>query len=267
MKAVLAGVVVVIGLILLFSTAISVQQTERGVVTRFGEFQKVVEPGFHLVNPFTTDVHIVETAVIALPFEEQSYSSDGQVLSVQYTVNYHVNPMSVESLYKEVNRNYESVYVLPKSRQALKEVFSDYTAQGVIDNRGLLSEEVANKLRAYPELTPKGLIIDSVAISNIDFDDRYEEAIQNKQVQEQAALAQVNITKQEEEKKKQEILKAEALAEKTRLEVQALASSQGAEIIEKIRAEAQLELAKRWNGQMPTNMYSGSPFPTIEISN
>lgn len=264
-KAIFAGVVAVIVLILVFSTAISVQQTERGVVTRFGEFQKVVEPGFHLVNPFTTDVHIVETAVQALPFEEQTYSSDGQVLDVQYTVNYHVNPMSVEALYKEVNRNYESVYVLPKARQALKEVFSKYTAQGVIENRGKLSEEVANVLRAYPELTPKGLVIDSVAIANIDFDDRYEEAIQNKQVQEQAALAQVNITKQEEEKKKQEILKAEALAEKTRLEVQALSTSQGGEIIEKLKAEAQLEAAKRWNGVLPTNMYGSAPIPLINI--
>lgn len=48
---------------------------------------------------------------------------------------------------------------------------------------------------------------------------------------------------------------------------EALASSQGQQIIEKIRAEAQLELAKKWNGQMPVNMYSGSPFPIIDIPN
>jgi len=77
------------------------------------------------------------------------------------------------------------------------------------------------------------------------------------EVQEQLALSEANKTAQEEERKKQEILKAEALAEKTRLEVQAL-NTGGTEIIEKILAEAQLEAAKRWNGQGPSTLIMGT---------
>lgn len=265
MKAVIGGVVVAVGLILMLMSAVSIGETERGVVTKFGAFEKVIGAGFHFVNPFTTDVTVMDVSVRALPLTELTYSKDGQIISVNYTINYQVNQSEVEQIFKEVNNDYEVRYVIPRSKQYLKDVFSKYTAQGVIDNRGLIPTEVTALLAT--ELSSKGITVSNVIIENLDFDDSYEQAIQNKQVQEQQALAQVNITKQEEEKKKQEILKAEALAEKTRLEVQALASSQGQQIIEKIRAEAQLELAKKWNGQMPVNMYSGSPFPIIDIPN
>lgn len=262
-KLVLAGVVAFVGLIVLSMSAVTVEQTERGVLTRFGEVQSTLEPGFHFVNPFTQDVYKMDVSVRALPLTELTYSKDGQIISVSYTVNYQVNNSEVENIFKDVRNDYEARYVIPRSKQYLKDVFSKYTAQGVIDNRGLIPSEVTALLAA--DLSGKGITVSNVIIENLDFDDSYEQAIQNKQVQEQQALAQVNITKQEEEKKKQEILKAEALAEKTRLEVQALASSQGEQIIEKIRAEAQLEAAKRWNGVLPVNMYGSAPIPLINL--
>lgn len=262
-KLVLAGVVAFVGLIVLAMSAVTVEQTERGVLTRFGEVQGTLEPGFHFVNPFTQDIYKMDVSVRALPLTELTYSKDGQIISVSYTVNYQLNNSSVENVFKEVRNDYEARYVVPRSKQYLKDVFSKYTAQGVIDNRGLIPGEVTALLAA--DLSGKGITVSNVIIENLDFDDSYEQAIQNKQVQEQQALAQVNITKQEEEKKKQEILKAEALAEKTRLEVQALASSQGEQIIEKIRAEAQLEAAKNWNGVLPENMYGSAPIPLINV--
>jgi regulator of protease activity HflC (stomatin/prohibitin superfamily) len=262
-KLVLAGVVAFIGLIILLMSAVTVEQTERGVLTRFGEVQGTLEPGFHFVNPFTNDVYKMDVSVRALPLTELTYSKDGQIISVNYTVNYQVNSSEVEKIFKEVNNDYEVRYVIPRSKQYLKDVFSKYTAQGVIDNRGVIPAEITALLAA--DLSGKGITVSNVIIENLDFDDSYEQAIQNKQVQEQQALAQVNITKQEEEKKKQEILKAEALAEKTRLEVQALETSQGGQIIEKIRAEAQLEAAKRWNGVLPVNMYGSAPIPLINL--
>ena len=92
----------------------------------------------------------------------------------------------------------------------------------------------------------------------------FNAAIEQKQVQEQEALKEVNITRQEEEKKKQAILQAEAVAQKTRLEAQAL--SINANIIDKILAEAKLEAAKNWNGVLPTHMYGSAPIPLVNIT-
>lgn len=266
-KLVAAGVVAFIALFLVIGTFTVIDQTERGILTKFGEVQTVLEPGLHFVNPFTSDVHKMDVTVQALEINDLTYSKDSQVVGVSAVVNYQIDPTRVAEVWTEVRRDAETRYVVPRSKESLKEVISAYTAQGIIDNRAVLSGEF--KTRVIARLQDEGLIVGDVSITNFDFDDSYEAAVANKQKQEQDALAQVNVTKQEEEKKKQEILRAEALAEKTRLEVAALTAG-GDDIIRKIQAEAQLEAAKRWNGATPSTMIvsgEGSDLPLLPYLN
>ncbi len=259
-KLIIGGVVAFVALFLILGSFTVVDQTERGILTKFGEVKQVLEPGLHFVNPFTSDVFTLDVTVQALEINDLAYSKDSQVVDVTAVVNYQIDPTRVEEIWKEVRKDAEGRYVLPRAKESIKEVISAYTAQGIIDSRAALSGEF--KSRVVARLADEGIIVQDVSITNFNFDDSYEAAVANKQKQEQDALAQVNVTKQEEEKKKQEILRAEALAEKTRLEVEALTAG-GDDIIRKIQAEAQLELAKRWSGVMPTHMYAGSPFPVI----
>lgn len=262
-KLIIGGVVAFIALVLIFMSSTVVEQTERGVLTRFGVINDVLVPGFHFVNPFTENVYLIDVSVQALAVDELVYSKDSQTVAVQATVNYQIDASRVKELFEEVRKDAELRYVIPRTKDALKEVISRYTAQGIIDNRGKLTGEV--KTRIQERLSEDGVFVQDVSITNFDFDDLYEAVVQNKQVEEQRALAQVNVTKQEEEKKKQEILRAEALAEKTRLEVEALSASQGGQIIEKIKAEAELEAARRWNGQLPTHLYGSAPLPILNV--
>jgi regulator of protease activity HflC (stomatin/prohibitin superfamily) len=262
-KLVIGGIITFLVLIFILSTFQSVEQTERGVLTKFGEVKDILEPGLHTVNPFTSDVHKVDVSVKALAVSELAYSKDSQVVTVAAVVNYQIDPSRVRELWEEVRNDAEVRYVLPRTQEALKETIAAYTAQGIIDNRAKLGSEL--KTKVVERLQGEGILVQDVSLTNFDFDDQYEAAVQNKQVQEQQALAQANITKQEEEKKKQEILRAEALAEKTRLEVEALASAQSEKIIEKIIAEAQLEAARRWDGKLPVNMYGSAPVPLIHL--
>jgi regulator of protease activity HflC (stomatin/prohibitin superfamily) len=261
-KLIGAAVFAIVVLIFVMSSARTVDETERAVVIELGNVTGTLQPGFHLVNPFTTQLIMTDVTVQGMPISDLAYSKDGQIIEVQSIVNYQVPSGVVEALYKDVQNDHEARYVLPRARQAVKEVISRYTAQELIDNRNVLPVEATQTLGESLEKT--GIYVESFVVANLDFDDAYERAITNKQVQEQEALTQANITAQEEEKKNQAILRAEAVAEKTRLEVFAL-STGGEDIIEKIRAEAQLELAKNWNGVMPTHMYAGSPFPIIDI--
>jgi regulator of protease activity HflC (stomatin/prohibitin superfamily) len=262
-KLVGVSVLVFFSIVIITMTAITVDQQELGVITRFGKVDGTLDAGFHLVNPFTTDVTKMSLEVEALLIDELAYSKDSQIVGTQAVINYRLVRADVVKVFTEVREEYESRYVLPESKDALKAILANYTAQQLIENRGSLAIEI--KARLQEEVNDKGIEIVNVAIENFDFDDAYERAVTNKQVQEQEALTQANITKQEEEKKQQEILKAEALAEKTRLEAQALASQEGKAVIEKIYAEAQLELARHWDGKMPSHMYSGSPFPIVNI--
>lgn len=267
-KLILGGVAAFVVLFLVLGAFEVIDQTERGVLTTFGEVQEILEPGLHFVNPFTSNIYKVDVTVNALTINELSYSKDSQVVSVAAVVNYQVDPSRVRELWEEVRNQAEQRYVVPRSQESLKEVVAAYTAQGIIENRAQMSSEF--KTKVVDRLANDGIIVQDVSITNFDFDDQYEAAVQNKQVQEQQALAQANITAQEEEKKKQEILRAEALAEKTRLEVQALETANSEKIIEKILAEAQLEAAKRWNGATPSTMVvsgDGAQLPLLPYMN
>jgi regulator of protease activity HflC (stomatin/prohibitin superfamily) len=252
-----------VGLIVVFGSFTIVSPQEKGVVTRLGSISRVLDNGFHFKLPLIESVTKMDVQIQALPVTELAYSKDSQTVETEVTLNYRLDPSLVEQVYKDVKRDYQVRIVIPAIKESIKSVTANYTAQGLIDNRAKISSDV--KTVITERITGKGFLVDSVSITNLNFDDAYEEAIKQKQVAEQKALAQVNVTKQEEEIKKQEILKAEALAEKTRLESQALASQQGEKVINKIYAEAALEAAKKWNGQLPNQMIPGATLPFIQL--
>ena len=245
----------VLGLFVLFGSYTTVSPQERAIITNLGSVSRVLDEGFHWKSPFTESVHNMDITIQAFPVSELTYSKDSQIVTAEVTVNYRLKPEAVEQIFREVNRDWEARLVAPAVKDSIKNVVAKYTAQGILDNRATIPAEV--KASIVAALDQRGIVVENVLFTNIDFDDAYEEAVRNKQVQEQQALAQANITKQEAEKKEQEILKAEALAEKTRLEAAALASQQGEKVISKIYAEAALELAKKWNGTVPSTYISG----------
>lgn len=254
------GFVAFIGILLSFNI---IDAQERGVVTRFGSVNRVWSEGLHFKVPFVESVTKMDISVQAYPVIELAYSKDTQTVSTEVTLNYHLNPGAVDKVFKDVREDYKDRLITPAIKEAIKAVTSKYTAQGLIDNRPQVSIDVKNSL--LERLTERGFIIDNVSITNLDFDDAYENAVKEKQVAEQNAQKQINVTKQEEEKKKQEILKAEALAEKTRLESAALASLNGEKVIAKIYAEAALKAAEKWNGALPTQMIPGQTLPFIQL--
>lgn len=262
-KRVIVAVVCFVALLGFFFSFTIVSPQKVGIITRVGALNRSVSEGWNWKIPFVEGVTKMNIQEQKLVVETQSYSKDGQTVDIEVTVNYMIKRDMVEKIFREVRNSYKEVILSPVIAPTAEEVLSKYTAQGLIENRTALPIEIRDTV--IERVGDKGILIKGIELTRLDFDDAYEAAIRNKQVKEQEALAQVNVTKQEEEKKKQEILKAEALAEKTRLESEALASQQGEKLITKIYAEAALEAAKRWNGVLPTQMIPGQTLPFIQL--
>lgn len=256
------GVIAIVGLIVFFGSWTVVSPQEVGIVTRAGSLNRTLSEGFHFKIPLVEDVTKMNLSEQKFVLKSQVYSRDSQTIDTALTINYQVNRSNVEEIYRATRDNYENILIAPIGSPVMEEVFSKYTADELVKNRAQLPVDI--KKAIVDRVSAKGILVRGVEFT-FDFDDAYETAVRNKQVQEQLALGQVNITKQEEEKKKQEILKAEALAEKTRLEASALASQQGEKVISKIYAEAALAAATKWNGVLPTQMIPGQTLPFIQL--
>lgn len=240
-----------IALIILFGSWNKIEETERGVVLRLGKVTEIMEPGLQWKNPFLEDVIIMDVSVQKQLVDGISASSaDIQEIFVNVAVQYHLDASRVGEIYSEYKTRIKTRVVDSAIQDAVKNAVSGFTAEALIKERFAVKDLAETLLRV--RLDEVGVVVKNLDITNFEFSDRYKAGIESKVLAEQRAQEQVHVTAQEEEKKKQEILRAEAIAEKTRLEVEALAA--GSDLIEKIRAEASLEAAKRWKGDVPASV-------------
>jgi regulator of protease activity HflC (stomatin/prohibitin superfamily) len=95
-----------------------------------------------------------------------------------------------------------------------------------------------------------------IEITNIDFDDAFEKAVEDKVVAVQRAIEAKNKTVQIQEEANQQIISAKAEAQSMSIRAQAL--SQNKSLVE-------WEAVQKWNGELPTNMF-GSSVPFINMA-
>lgn len=264
MKYFVTGIVALVVLLLFLAVSPfkTIDEGEMGVVLRFNKVDRVMEPGFHWKTPVVEKVVVYDVRTQKLEVPASAASKDLQIVKATVAMQYNVIPTEVSVLYAEVGKNYDSVIIAPAVQDVLKATTALFNAEELITKR--VEVKAAAEVALKERLAEGHIFVSNVDIVNFDFSEEFNAAIEQKQVQEQEALKEVNITRQEEEKKKQAILQAEAVAQKTRLEAQAL--SINANIIDKILAEAKLEAAKNWNGVLPTHMYGSAPIPLVNIT-
>ena len=255
-------VAVLIAVLLILNPFVKVDEGEKAVVLQWGQIDRTLDSGLHWRTPVVESVVMYDVRTQKFEVSASAASADLQTVTANIAIQYNVVPTEVDSLYAELGKSYEKVVIVPAVQDIFKASTAQFNAEELITKRAQVKEMVEMALKE--RLSEAHIYVSNVDLANFDFSAEFNAAIERKQVQEQEALKQVNVTKQEEEKKKQAILQAEAVAEKTRLEVQALRN--GSEIIEKIKAEAALKAAENWNGVLPTHMVPGGALPLIDLN-
>ena len=246
----------------------TVDTGEVAVVKTFGEAKEVKGPGLNYDFWMINNYEYIDTKTQELYVETMAYSSDAQVMTIAMTVQYQV--CSDKAV--EIVQSYGSLEALTSRITSIiteqpKSVVSKRTAMDIIANRSAITPEVeAAIIDAVGE--EYYVAINTVAITNIDFSDAFEQAVEEKMIAEQAKLkadyenekkiAQVEAEAEAKLKAAQaeiEIAKAEAEAKKIAAEAEAeankiLAESLTEQIIEKILADA-------WNGELPDVVGNG----------
>jgi regulator of protease activity HflC (stomatin/prohibitin superfamily) len=256
----------------------SVDQGERGVITRGGAVVGTAEPGFGFKAPFLTGVTDVSVQSHAQLYDQvPAYSRDQQPASLQVSVNYRVPADGVVEVYS----NYGSIDAMVsrlvdrKVYEQVKNVFGQFNAVTAIQDRQRLNTDIQE---AIQKAIHGPVIIESVQLENIDFSDAYEASI------EQRMLAEVEV-----QKVRQNAMKEKVAAEITVTKAQAEADSQLAVARAKAQAtklagEAEADAikakgaalrdnpqliglisAERWDGVLPSTMVPGSATPFVNV--
>ena len=253
-KIVAWSVVGLFALITLLCSFYTIDSTERGVLSTFGKVHETaIADGLHAKWPYIQTIEKVNVQQKKFDGTENSYTRDVQTAEVNFTINYDLNRMNVSSLMKNVGEDYHNRIVVPFIRGAMKEVFGNYAATQIVENRDDVRRDIEAMLRRT--LDSNYFINIQFQITDIDFDDAFENAIKEKQVAEQQALKAKNVTIQVEEQAKQTKIRAEAEAEAMRIKATALERNQ--KLVE-------YEAVQKWDGKLPSYMM-GNTVPFINL--
>ncbi|MEZ5539063.1 MAG: prohibitin family protein [Pseudomonadales bacterium] len=278
LKLAAPAIIAFAGISVLTSSWYTVDEGERAVILRNGAAIGTAEPGLHFKIPVIDRAVPISVQTLKVEFDQMpAYSKDQQPAEIKLSVNFHVLPSSVQSIYS----TYGSVEGLvdrilrPRVNDSTKEVFGQFTAVSVIQDRAKFGTDV---YQAVIKIVSNDMVIESIQIENIDFSSAYEQSI------EQRMLAEVEVQKVrqnwEKEKVSADITRTRAQAEADARLAQATADAKAIELrgqaeAAAIRAKADalrespnlvtLIQAERWDGKLPATMVPGSAVPFIGV--
>lgn len=257
-----AGVVLALAFLIVPFSFHTVQTGEVAVVKHLGEITHVRGAGtcfdFWMINSYSKyDTKVQNTDVLTA-----AYSSDAQTMDVQMTIQYQI----VADRVVDIATQYGSLGVLENrilsiATEKTKSVLSSHKAMDIIANRAAISPAVE---QAIKDAIGEEYFVNVVAVvlTNIDFSDAFEQAVEEKMIAEQAKLKadyenQTKIAQAEAEAEAKlkaaqaeiEIAKAKAEALKIEAEAEAEANRTVADSI----TDAILDklYMDKWDGKLP----------------
>lgn len=183
------GLLVLLVLIVIFSSYTIIDPGHRGVVIMLGRVEDtVLSEGFHLVlPPMVRRVVQMDVRTKKLEVTTEAATFDMQAMQVTVVLNYHPMPGEASELYREVGTDYESIIITPALHESVKAATAQLRIDKVLSERSQLKEVVRDSLSE--RLARNNIVVDEVSLANIQFSDEFDAAIEQKQVAEQRALA------------------------------------------------------------------------------
>lgn len=229
----------------------TVDTGEIAVVKHLGEAREIRTAGTHFDLWVTEKYQIYDAKVQNIDISTAAYSSDAQTMTIQMTMQFQIMGDKV----MDVARQYGSLEVLQSRIQAIaiekaKATLSAHKAMDIISDRASMSPAVEDAIRQAIG-TDYYVNVVAVVLTNIDFSDAFEQAVEEKMIAEQLQLKAEyeNQTKvaQAEAEAKAKLIAAEATSKANELLEQSLT--------EKILREMYIN---KWDGKLPNVVSDGS---------
>jgi regulator of protease activity HflC (stomatin/prohibitin superfamily) len=256
-KMIAVGFLAFLGFLLFMSTYFVVDAGERGVVLRFGEVNRIVDPGLHFKLPFAEDVVRMTVRVQKGTTKTEAASKDLQVVQTTMVLNYNLEPSKAGAMYSTIGLNYGEKVIEPVVKESFKAAAARYTAEELISKREALKTEVRNYLR--DQLAKFGITVVELSITDFEFSQEFNKAIESKQTAEQHALRAKRDLERIKVEAQQKIASAQAEAESLRLQRQVISP----ELIKLRQIEAQMKAIDKWDGKLPN--VTGGTVPFIQV--
>lgn len=260
-KGKVAGIIALLVLVLVYCLAsiVIIDSGTSGVVSTLGRVsENTLKEGLHIVPAGFNKVTKINNKVQKVDLQAASTSKDLQNVKSSVSVNFHVLPEKSAAIYVTVGAAYAETILKPAIQESMKAVMAQYSAEELITERSSVGKNIEDNIKK--KMPDYGLAIDEFNITDFDFSEEYNAAIEQKQIAEQNRLRS----------------ETEALQKKVEAEGEATATT--------IRAEAQAEANRKlseslnddvikyktlekWNGEYPDTVVGDTSSVVVGLGN
>lgn len=233
-----------LALVLLSQFFVVVPAGERGVLLRFGAVKdRTLGEGLHSVLPVRDSVKRLSVRVQSLPLHSEAASRDLQDVAFDVAVSWHILPDEVPKVYRRLGREEAIITTViePVLEDGLKAVVANFTAEQLVTEHTAVKEALRQLLNR--RLSGYQLAREEVDLLQVDFSERFRQAVEAKQVADQDA-----------KRAKYEAAKARRLAEAKVFLAQGKARAQQLLQAGLTPEVLQRQAIEKWNGHLPLVM-------------
>lgn len=197
-------------LILLYASVAYVPPGHVGVLTIFGRVTGEVLPeGTHLVNPFKVNNKM------SIRTQEQKEtasvpSSEGLIIALDTSLLFRLDSSKASEVYQKIGLEYVNVVVEPNLRSTIREVTASHTASALYTGG---REQVAQQIQVelQKQLNPRGVIVESVLLRDVQLPSMLRTSIEAKQQAEQDALRMSFVLQKEKQEAERKRIEAQGI--------------------------------------------------------
>jgi len=223
-----------------------------GVKTEWGEVQQeALQEGFYWKGIVGERIINMDARVQKRIAEASASSKDLQVVTTTIALNYRIDVTQAVELYQDIGTlsQVENTIIDPVLQEAVKTATAQYNAEELITSRTEVKEEITTYVTT--SLERSHVTVTDLSIVNFQFDTKYQDAIEAKQVAEQKALTATNDLRRIEVEAQQ--AEAVALGVANSMLIEARAEAERQEMLNQTLNRELLEwqAIQKWDGKLP----------------
>lgn len=202
--------IAILVLILFYASVAYVPPGHVGVLTLFGRVTGEVLPeGTHLVNPFKGNNKL------SIRTQEQKEtasvpSSEGLIIALDTSLLFRLDASKASEVYQKIGLDYVDIVVEPNLRSTIREVTASHSASALYTGG---REEVSQRIQSELEkrLNPRGVIVESVLLRDVQLPAMLRTSIEAKQQAEQDALRMSFVLQKEKQEAERKRIEAQGI--------------------------------------------------------
>jgi regulator of protease activity HflC (stomatin/prohibitin superfamily) len=226
---------------IIFGSFTTIPAGHRGVVIRFSAVTgRILDEGLNTKLPFVDS--IVKMSVQTQKYEADAVSASQDLQDVNTTIalNWHLDPGMADEVYRTLGLDFIERLAAPAIQETVKQVTARYIAEDLILKReevkAAITENLSNRL------LERGIVTETVSITNFQFSATFTAAIEAKVAAEQAVLEATN--KLERVKVEAQQREAEAKGEADARIAQAIGEAEYIRVVTEAQVTANNDIAE-----------------------